>query len=239
MKFVLFFFSTIIICNSTNIDKEHHESLIRAWELVVTNDCILPSFITILPVFYLRRIKKIWTLSKNDKLEDCKSIWKESKKFVYQLPRVLQNRFIDHVGKEESDKMNANFIFELLPEERAYFDKTLRNVSISAIEKAEILSVWGNERLSTSALSNFNKFLESLIKREERMKVKINNLSSEAKKAYKQIIELRKIKQNLFASFSNDVKKELMNLWKQDIIVRRKSTEGENDFLSLDEMVTF
>uniref|UniRef100_A0A0K0E2G4 SXP/RAL-2 family protein Ani s 5-like cation-binding domain-containing protein n=1 Tax=Strongyloides stercoralis TaxID=6248 RepID=A0A0K0E2G4_STRER len=230
--FILFNISIII---SINYDKDHSESLNKAWKLIHTNDCTIPNFITILPIFYLRRFKKIWTLSKNDKLEDCKSIWKETREFINQLPKILQNKFINFVDKEENDKANGNFILELLPEERQFFEKTLRNVSMAMEKKIEILSVWGNERLSTSALGDFNKFLESIAKKDKRFSEKIDKLSPEAKKAYRQIIELQKHKQKLFESFSNDVKNELVNLWKHDTIRKSKNLLLEKEALTIDD----
>ncbi|CEF67056.1 Hypothetical protein SRAE_2000172100 [Strongyloides ratti] len=238
MKLTIFFiFLHISIIFSIDNEKNHNELIGKALELINTNDCTIPSFIIILPIFYLRRFKKIWTLSNNDKLEDCKSIWKETKEFVYQLPRVLQNRFINFIDKEESDKTNANFILELLPEEKEFFEKTLNNVSMTMEEKVEILSVWGNERLSTSAMGHFNKFLEAIVQKDKKLKEKIDNLSPEAKKAYKQIIELQRLKQNMFESFSSSVKKELANIWKNDIIIKSKNFELEREMLTLDGII--
>uniref|UniRef100_A0A0N5CEI4 DUF148 domain-containing protein n=1 Tax=Strongyloides papillosus TaxID=174720 RepID=A0A0N5CEI4_STREA len=234
LLFILLNISTII---SITHKADHQELLNKAWEVIFTNDCTIPGFITILPIFYLRRFKKIWALSKKDKLEDCKSIWKETKEFVYQLPRVLQSQIINFVDKEENEKINSNFILELLPEEREFFDETLRNVSMTIEEKVEILSAWGNERLSTSALSYFNQFLENIAIKEDRFKKKVENLSPEAKKAYKQIIELRRMKQELFDSFSTSVKNELLNLWKHDMYAKSKNVDLEKEIQTLDGII--
>uniref|UniRef100_A0AC35TLW3 Mitochondrial carrier protein n=1 Tax=Rhabditophanes sp. KR3021 TaxID=114890 RepID=A0AC35TLW3_9BILA len=225
LVFILFILSCSAIAVET--DDEHSESLAKAWELMDPRDCIPPSFSSVLSLYYLRRLKKIWTVTKNDKLEDCKEIWHKTKEFVNNLPKILQNKIINHAVKQERDKMNANFILELLPEERSFFEKTMKNMSTTAMEKAQILSVWGNERLSMSALSHLNRFLENLVKREERFKTRLETVSLEARKAYEQIMELRRQKQKLYGSFSNDVKKELIKLWKQDILRTKDNLRKE------------
>ena len=65
---------------------------------------------------------------------------------------------------EEKDRFRANFFSELLPEEKAEFGEILKNISLNATEKAQLLKNWAASRLSIAAMENVRKNFEKNIK---------------------------------------------------------------------------
>ena len=104
---------------------------------------------------------------------DCGPQLAATRELVNNLPNHLKLK-IAEFGELE-DKFRANFFMELLPEEKAEFAEMLKNLSMTAMEKAEKLREWGRDRLSVAAFENFEEYLSVFLERDRRFQQKVTN----------------------------------------------------------------
>uniref|UniRef100_A0A914ESG6 SXP/RAL-2 family protein Ani s 5-like cation-binding domain-containing protein n=1 Tax=Acrobeloides nanus TaxID=290746 RepID=A0A914ESG6_9BILA len=193
----------------------------------ITVPCRVPSFIKILPVHFRRQLRKIWSGVPSTN-SDCTQQLIETHQLIDSLPVGLKLKMAEF--GEEKDRFRANFFSELLPEEKAEFGEILKNISLNATEKAQLLKNWAASRLSIAAMENLEEYLHAFIERDRKFQEKIANLSQEAKDAYERIQTIRKEKQSIFARLSEKAKKELVNLFKS---VCTTSSKPNMDFKSV------
>ncbi|KAE9555201.1 hypothetical protein FO519_001551 [Halicephalobus sp. NKZ332] len=172
--------------------------------------CKVPTFVKILPISYRRQLKRIWAGVPMN--ADCGPQLASTRELVNNLPNHLKLKITEFSALE--DQFRANFFMELLPEEKAEFGEILKNISMTAMEKTEKLREWGRDRLSVAAFENFEEYLNVFLERDRRFQQKLEKLSSEARKAYDRIQEIRKEKQLILSRLSEKAKKELASLYR-------------------------
>lgn len=104
----------------------------------------------------------------------------ETRELVDGLPIGLKLKIAEF--GEENDRFRANFFAELLPEEKGQFSDILKNMTLNATEKAQLLRTWGAERLSISALENLEAYLHAFLERDRKFQEKVG-FTFEARKA--------------------------------------------------------
>uniref|UniRef100_A0A914QIB8 Uncharacterized protein n=1 Tax=Panagrolaimus davidi TaxID=227884 RepID=A0A914QIB8_9BILA len=145
-------------------------------------------------------MRKIWSgVPMNS---DCGKQLASTRELINTLPTNLKFKIAEFA--EIEDKYRVNFFAELLPEEKAEFGIILKNMSLTATEKTEVLREWGREKLSVAAFENFEEYLS------------VKNLCPEARKAYERIQEIRREKQTLLSNLSEKAKKELASLFRSE-----------------------
>uniref|UniRef100_A0AC34GT25 Uncharacterized protein n=1 Tax=Panagrolaimus sp. ES5 TaxID=591445 RepID=A0AC34GT25_9BILA len=145
---------------------------------------------------------------------DCGKQLASTRELINTLPTNLKLK-IAEFGEIE-DKYRTNFFVELLPEEKAEFGIILKNMSLSATEKTEVLREWGRDRLSVAAFENFEEYLSVFIEKDKKFQEKVKNLSPEARKVYDRIQEIRREKQTLLSKLTEKAKKELAALFRSE-----------------------
>uniref|UniRef100_A0AC35FBU1 Uncharacterized protein n=1 Tax=Panagrolaimus sp. PS1159 TaxID=55785 RepID=A0AC35FBU1_9BILA len=174
--------------------------------------CKVPTFVKILPISFRRQMRKIWSgVPMNS---DCGKQLASTRELINTLPTSLKFKIAEFA--EIEDKYRVNFFAELLPEEKAEFGIILKNMSLTATEKTEVLREWGREKLSVAAFENFEEYLSVFLEKDKKFQEKVKNLCPEARKAYERIQEIRREKQTLLSNLSEKAKKELASLFRSE-----------------------
>uniref|UniRef100_A0A7E4ZTY4 SXP/RAL-2 family protein Ani s 5-like cation-binding domain-containing protein n=1 Tax=Panagrellus redivivus TaxID=6233 RepID=A0A7E4ZTY4_PANRE len=198
--------------------------------------CKVPGFVKVLPISMRRQLRRIWSGVPVD--GDCYKQLAATRELINTLPMSMKLKIAEYT--EIEDKFRANFFSELLPEEKTEFGDVLKNLTMTAEEKVTYLKEWGKERLSLAAYENYEAYLDTFLKRDQRFTLRLKKLSPEAREAYIKIQDIRRQKQALLAQLSESAKAEIASLFKSECSATRPrmqmdTPEGEDhhDFLCL------
>uniref|UniRef100_A0A0R3S2D3 DUF148 domain-containing protein n=1 Tax=Elaeophora elaphi TaxID=1147741 RepID=A0A0R3S2D3_9BILA len=166
--------------------------------------CGLPPFVGDLPQSEKKEVLAIWKDYKSG--EDCTDQRQETQEIIDSLPSDVRAAVFSRPAPFLKD---ASFSVKKL------FRDITHNTTLTHEEKKQELSKLAEQVLNKKQLAQFRQYLADHERRRKEFEEKVKNLSPEAKEVYEKLERLKLERAKIMQAMSDDVRKELRQLFRK------------------------
>ncbi|CCD72748.1 uncharacterized protein CELE_K07D4.6 [Caenorhabditis elegans] len=180
--------------------------------------CQLPPFTNLLSLNSRRELRKIWAgFHSSTSAKKCERQLAQTKELIAGLAEDMKMKILDYDRPTVSpveERRGTNFLAGLSEEQTKMFSGIMSNRSITHDMRYDLLRNWASEHLDLDAMNQVEQFISFQQRKNKSFKLKVDNLSSEARIAHDRLESLRLLKQDVYSNLSESARKELAGLYR-------------------------